>query len=126
MNQAAKTYMMQFGASMALYAVIVFISAWLLNNVAVAAWRVPVALLPVIPMIMGLVAFVRFFRTMDELQKRIQLDALAFAFIASGLLTFTYGLLQNAGLPQVSFIAVFPLMIALWGVGSVFASRRYQ
>jgi CHASE2 domain-containing sensor protein len=79
-----------------------------------------------IPIAMGVAAFLRLFGAMDELQKQIQLYALAFAFGLTGLLTFSYGLLQNAGLPQVSFIAVFPMMIALWGVGNVIGSWRYQ
>lgn len=126
MNQAGKTYMLQFGGSMVLYTAVLFLSVWLLRTLGESPWRLPAALLPMIPIGLGLAAFLRFFRVMDEMQKRIQLDALAFAFITTGLLTFSYGLLQNAGLPQVSFIAVFPMMIALWGVGSVIASRRYS
>lgn len=126
MNKAAKTYLMQFGGSMALYVVALFASVWLLKTLGDSPWRFPAALLPVIPIVLGLLAFLRFFQEMDELQKSIQLEALGFSFGATGLLTFTYGLLQNAGLPQVSFIAVFPMMIALWGVGTVIASLRYR
>ena len=126
MNKAAKTYLQQFLGSMLLYVLMLFASVWLLQNLGDSPWRIPAALLPLIPIVMGLMAFVRFFGEMDELQKRIQLYALAFSFGATGMLTFSYGLLENAGLPQVSFIAVFPLMIALWGLGTFFASKRYE
>jgi hypothetical protein len=126
MNKAGKTYMLQFGAAMMLYLLVLFGSVWLMRNLGDSPWRFPTALLPLIPIAMGLMAFLRFFGAMDELQKRIQLDALAFSFITTGLLTFSYGLLQNVGLPKLSFIAVFPLMIGLWGMGSVFANWRYR
>ena len=63
---------------------------------------------------------------MDELGRRIQLEALAFGFGAAGMLTFAYGFLENAGLPKLSYVFVFPLMIALWGIGGAIATRRYQ
>ncbi len=126
MNKATKTYGMQFVGVIALYIVILFVTVRLLEGLGDSPWRMVAALLPMFPIVLGLLVFLRFFGTMDELQKRIQLYALAFSFGATGLLTFSYGLLQNAGLPQVSFIAVFPMMIALWGLGSVIASWRYQ
>jgi hypothetical protein len=126
MNKASKVYLQQFGAAMLLYILVLFVSVRLMQNLGESSWRFPAALLPLVPIVMGLFAFLRFFGAMDELQKRIQLDALAFSFATTGLLTFSYGLLQNVGLPQLSFIAVFPLMIALWGLGSVIATWRYR
>jgi hypothetical protein len=126
MSKAAKTYTLQFSGAILFYIAVLFVSVRVLQSPGASSWRIPAALLPIIPIILGLMAFLRFFSAMDELQKRIQLYALAFSFGATGLLTFSYGLLQNAGLPQVSFIAVFPSMIALWGVGSIIASWRYQ
>jgi hypothetical protein len=126
MNKNAKTYIMQFGGVMALYVLTLFTSVWLMQVFGESPWRIPAALLPILPIGMGLAVFLRFFGKMDELQKRIQLDALAFSFGATGLLSFTYGLLQNAGLPQVSFIAVFPVMLVLWGLGYFIATQRYE
>jgi cadmium resistance protein CadD (predicted permease) len=126
MNAHAKTYLKQFGGAMLLYIVVLFVSVRLLALLGGSPWRTLAALLPVLPIALGLLAFMRFFRSMDELQKRIQLDALAFSFGATGMLTFSYGLLQNAGLPQVPLLVVFPLMIALWGLGSVLAAQRFS
>lgn len=39
----------------------------------------------------------RFFSSMDELQRRIQLEAFAFSFGATGIVTFSYGLLTYVG-----------------------------
>jgi hypothetical protein len=61
-----------------------------------------------------------------ELGRRIQLEALAVGFGAAGMLTLAYGFLENAGFPQLSYIWVFPTMIALWGIGGAIASYRYR
>jgi len=126
MKKSVKTYIQQMLGVIVLYAVVLFITVRLLEALDDSPWRILAALLPMIPIVLGLLVFLQFFGEMDELQKQIQLYALAFSFGATGLLTFSYGLLQNAGMPQVSFIAVFPMMLALWGLGYVFAAWRYQ
>lgn len=68
----------------------------------------------------------RYFSRMDELQRRIQLEAFAFSFGVTGIVTFSYGLLVNVGFPPISWVWIFPLMIALWGIGAGVATRRYQ
>ena len=88
--------------------------------------RALVALVPMIPLGFALRAYLRFLGRMDELARRIQLDALGFAFGAAGMLTLSYGFLEGAGLPRLSYVWVFPLMIALWGIGAAVANRRYR
>ena len=65
-------------------------------------------------------------RRMDELQRRIQLEALGFAFAGTALLTFSYGFLEGLGYPRLSMFTVWPVMAALWIVGLLMARRRYQ
>jgi hypothetical protein len=69
---------------------------------------------------------IRLFRGLDELQRRIQFEGMAFSFLGTCVITLTWGFLQNAGLPQADVIWVTPLLIALWGIGLGIASRRYQ
>jgi hypothetical protein len=38
---------------------------------------------------------------MDEVIRKIQLEALAIGLGAAGMLTFAYGFLENAGVPQL-------------------------
>jgi len=85
-----------------------------------------VAALPVLPTCLALLVFVRYLGRMDELQRRIQLDAIAFAAGATAILTFTWGLLENAGFPHLSLIWVLPLLVALWGLATAVASWRYR
>lgn len=127
MNRAARDYVIQFGGAMAAYAVVLIASIAVIQHTSLPALlRAVVAVAPAIPTIFALFAFVRFLGRMDELQRRIQLEALGFAFGATAILTFAYGFLENAGLPQLSYIWVLPVMVALWGLGAAVASRHYS
>ena len=109
------------------YVVVVIISITLINiSPHTAWWRVPLALAPVIPAIFGIIAYMRFVGRIDELQRRIQFEGLAFGFGVAGILTFSYGFLENIGFPHISLLWVFPFMIAIWGIGTGIASRRYS
>jgi hypothetical protein len=126
-NSAAQTYLREFLLAMAGYVVVLPVSILAIQAGPEGAWwRVPVALAPVVPAAFVLVAFLRFFRRMDELQRRIQFEGLALAFGATSLLTFSYGFLENVGFPQVSWVFIAPLMIALWGLGCAWAGRSYR
>ena len=127
MNKATKTYAIEFGLAMVVaYPLMLLLSIALLHRYDATIWRVPLALLPVIPPLFGLRAFLRFLRQMDELQRRIQLEAIGFSFGATLVIAITIGFLENAGVPRPSWVFVTPLMIALWGVGAGLAARRYQ
>jgi hypothetical protein len=125
-NKAAGTYVVQFSVAMLAYVVVLIVSLPLLNALGQSPWRIPVALAPVVPALFGLFAFLRFLGQMDELQRRIQLDAIAFGFGMTAVLTFAYGFLENAGFPHVSWIWILPLMLFLWGIGNALAAARYR
>jgi hypothetical protein len=108
------------------YALLVFFSVELLKRMDEAPWRFLIAGLPMLPLIFAFRSFLRYLSTMDELQHRIQLQAIGFAAGAAGMLTLTYGFLENAGLPRLSMIWVFPLLCLLWGGASLLLTRRYQ
>ena len=127
MSQAAagRAYARELTIAMAAYVVAVFVTVWLTPKID-PVLRAPFVLIPLIPSAFALRAYLRFLGRMDELGRRIQLEALAFGFGAAGMLTFAYGFLENAGLPKLSYVFVFPLMIALWGIGGAIATRRYR
>ena len=126
-KSVGKQYVKEFSIAMAAYVVVVLVSVTLINiSPSNAWWRVPLALTPIVPAIFAMVAYMRFVGRVDELQRRIHFEGLAFGFGAAGILTFSYGFLENVGFPHISWLFVFPLMIALWGIGLAFASRRYQ
>jgi hypothetical protein len=126
MNQASKRYARDFMITMIVYVVVIIASRLILNMIGDSAWRFPIALLLVIPVIFLILAFLRYLAGIDELQQKIQLQAIGFAAGTTGLLTFAYGFLELVGFPQFSTFFIFPMMIMLWGLGLSYFSRRYQ
>jgi hypothetical protein len=66
-------------------------------------------------------------RRLDELQQRIQLQALAIAFAGTGIVVVGYRWLEMAGLPEVDWgTFTWPLMAFLWAAGFLYSNRRYS
>ena len=124
-RSAARAYTRELGLAMAAYVIVVLVSIKLVGGLEQPI-KTLVALTPLVPAGLALFAYLRFLSRMDELGRRIQLEALAFGFGAAGMLTFAYGFLENVGFPQLSYVWVFPLMVALWGIGGAIASYRYR
>lgn len=122
----SKQYTRRFWLGMVLYAVLLVAAQFALRGAGDAWWRFPVAVAPVLPVVMVVMAVVGRLRTLDEMQQRIQLEALGFAFAAAAVLTFTYGFLQTVGFPEINWMWVLPVMSALWGAGLLVTGRRYR
>lgn len=56
-------------------------------------------------------------RRSDEYQRKLQLHSVYFAFFGTGLVTFTYGLLELTGMPRVSMRNVWLVMTVMWCLG---------
>jgi len=126
-RENAKTYMRRFAIAMGGYVVFLLASVYLLNNLVENQYaRMLIAVLPILPVSYGLWAYMQWVRDLDEFQQKIQLEAIAFSLGMTGIITFTIGFLQSAGVPQPGLIWVFPLMIMFWGVGQFIAMRRYE
>lgn len=122
----ASLYMRRFAIAMWGYIVFLLASVYSLNRIEGQNLRILIALLPVIPVSYGLWSYMQWLRNLDEFQQRIQLEAIAFSLGMTGIVTFTIGFLENAGIPQPGLIWVFPMIIAFWGVGQLIALRRYE
>ena len=107
------------------YAVLLAASGYIVDANRDAGWRYAVAVLPMVPAAFVAVASVRYYRTVDELQQRIALESLAFAFGGTALITFGYGFLDAAGLPRISWWWVWPVMAILWIIGGWLARKRW-
>ncbi len=91
--------------------------------------KVGVVLTPIPFFALFLFSEVNMLRQLDEMQKRIQLEALAIAFPCSLLLLMTLGLLQRViPLPPEDwgYRHVWPLLVIFYFGGIVLARRRYQ
>jgi hypothetical protein len=80
------------------------------------------ALIPVFPAIfVGFVA-VRMLAWLDELQRKIQLNALTFSLVSTILVLFAAGLV---GVP-VSPAFILTVIVAFWAIGWATTQRRYS
>ena len=126
MDSARRQLYMRLALVLLAYAVILAISVPLTSAYLDGVWRFPVAVTPMAPFIYGIVAYVRYLRRVDELQQRINLEALAIAFGATAAITFSYGFLEHVGLPHINWWWVWPVMGVSWMLGNEYAVRRYR
>ena len=123
----SKQYLKELATTLVVYGAMLVGSIELLTHVDVARpWRDLIALSPMIPAAATAWIVLRELRRMDELQRRIQLEALGFSFAGTAILTFSYGFLEGLGYPRLSMFTVWPVLAVLWVVGLVVARRRYQ
>lgn len=122
-----KRYFMELTAAFAVYGLMLVGSIELLTHVSIGApWRDAIALSPMLACAAMAWVILRELRRMDELQRRIQLEALGFAFAGTALLTFSYGFLEGLDYPKLTMFTVWPVMAVLWAVGLAMARRRYK
>jgi hypothetical protein len=90
------------------------------------------ALLPVIPGLLYIRSWVRFIRGLDELQRRIQLEAFLFAALVTILLGTILSTLAAKGVPLgplqygLTLGWIFGVMIALWTGRTLMILARYK
>jgi hypothetical protein len=65
-------------------------------------------------------------RELDELQRRQCYEAATFAYSTMAVGSIAYGFLQNVGFPQVNWMFVGVLLLALFGVGRLLFWWKYS
>ncbi len=119
-------YFKEFFAALLAYMVALMLSVTLLAHVESQMLRPILALLPMVPGFAMCWIVLRQLRRVDELQRRIQLEAMGFAFAGTALVTFSYGFLEIAGYERLSMFLIWPLMAILWIAGTIIGNRRYR
>ena len=126
MRTPQRRYFGELTLAIAAYAIALIISNVLLRMFPESGLRVPLALLPMIPACAVPLVIVRLLGRIDELQRRIQLEAFGFACAGTAVVTFAYGFLETVGFPRLSWFFIWPLMCLFWGAGCFWANRRYR
>ena len=88
------------------------------------AWLV--AALPSVAGLFVLIAYGRFLRQADELQRIIQLQALAVGFGGTFLALAGYGLFERLGAPAAELEHVTVVMTLLYAIANFLGWRRYR
>ncbi|MBM3927570.1 MAG: hypothetical protein FJ335_03800 [Sphingomonadales bacterium] len=123
----SKQYLIELGSAFALYAGLLVGAAAVERAMEpTGALKLAINLAPMLGAFAAAWAILRGLWRMDEMQRRIQFDAIAISFLGTALITFGWGFAEGAGLPHLRAFAVWPIMATLWGIGSLIAIRRYR
>lgn len=124
-----RRYLREFTPPMAGYVVATLLSVWWLKSIDATWLRALVTLLPVPPVALAMRAIMRYIRDADELQRRIELEALSFSTAWVSLAYLAGGFLQRAKVidipSDVAMIWVFPLMCLGYGLVKLAIARRF-
>lgn len=113
-----------------IWTLVYLVARWLLDTSQLPeGLRVVVALTPILPFALFLVLMIGGLRQMDELHRKVHLEALAIAFPLAMLLLMLLGLLQLA-IPlspdDWSYRHVWFFLPMFYFLGLAFTWRRYQ
>ena len=89
-------------------------------------WGYVIALLPLIPGLFLTFGVIRMTSKIDEMERRIILEAAAFAFIFTLLLLLSFALLGLVGVPQPSNTWIVFIMCMLLIIGKLWGNWRYR
>ena len=120
----------RFLSSALLFAVL-YITAFLAAEVTAIprGVRIGIAILPVPAFGFFLLEWIRGIRRLDELERKIQLEALAVAFPLTLMLIMGLGLIQRVTVLNPmdwSYRHIWPFLIAFYFFGLALARRRYR
>lgn len=118
-RQISKEYMKEFFVAMLAYVIVIIGAFSLIARTDVAWQRWLLALLPMIPLLFALRALIRYLHRIDEYQQRIQYNSFAVSAAATAFVTFTLGLLENVGMPQLSMVWVLPMICFFWMIANI-------
>lgn len=125
-NVAMRRYRVRFTAAMAAYVVVIVIAVPSIRYVDSVWLKALLALLPMAPIGFAVRELVLVTRAMDELQRRIQFEAVAVASLLTCFLTLAWGLLEKAGLPALPAVMVTPIFCGIYGMTVLFVAHRYR
>lgn len=86
----------------------------------------PLILLPLLPAAVATWGFMAMIREADELERRINYQALSFAFVVTFSACLVWSLLEDLGLPRISSFYWWLILAISWGIGLTIYSRKYR
>jgi len=133
MRTAHRQYLKTFIPAMIAYVVVLFASILILKKIGMDApltLRALLSLAPIVPIILVCRALIRFLRDSDELERKIELEAIALSGLFTGLIFLCLGFLASSKIiyldGAVVAIWVFPSLFGLYGVAKCISSWRYR
>ncbi|GAB6855259.1 hypothetical protein [Asaia astilbis] len=122
-----KRFGLELLSASVLYGALLLAANWIADGFHPAGYALyALSMVPMIGAIAMAWAILRGLNRMDELQRRVQFDAIAFSFLGTALITFGWGFAEDAGLPHLRAFAVWPIMAALWVAGMIVSCWKYR
>lgn len=112
----------QLIAGLTIFALSIAISYFAKPHLFWGAVYTILTLIPVFPAIFVGFVMANMIAGLDELQRKIQLNALAFSLATTVLMLFAIGLLGEEASPVLVLIAI----VAFWAIGWAVTQRRYS
>src|SRR5690348_7232676 len=92
-----------------------------------SAARIAVALSPVPGKLAVMALILRAIRQLDEFQRRVHFEAVAVAFLSTGVAVFVYGYLQKAqAVGPLDLGRVWTFMLLFYAIGVFIARKHYR
>lgn len=128
---AGRRYIRALWPIMIAYALTLATSLWLIRQgIASLPLRALVAVLPAFTILLFMRAALRYLAEVDELQRRIEIEAIGVASMVICFVFFAGGLLQKAQVLDIdaaaAMIWVFPLTMLAYAVAKFIAVRRLR
>jgi hypothetical protein len=103
-------------------------AGWLLRRPELSpSLRILIVLSPIPANLLLVALIVTTIRRLDEFLRHVHLEAIAIAFMLTGLAVFIYGYLQMArAVAPLNFGIVWLFMVFFYGIGYVIAARHYR
>ncbi|HFB64744.1 MAG TPA: hypothetical protein ENJ60_04305 [Aeromonadales bacterium] len=113
-----KKYLKRFIAGMVGYGFMLPLTIFIGKKVVAGNFiMILIALLPVIPFLLAMSAYLANMKTMDEMWRKIQSDALIMTALITITFSFSLGMLQVMNILQnFSIFYVFPFMFVIWAL----------
>lgn len=128
MRTQQRRYLREFMPAMLAYFVILLSVLPMLKHVHAAPLKALLVLLPVVPIGFVMRAMLRLLLRSDELEQKMQLEAISIAAMLVTLLSFAAAFLQTVDLLPIEnpLMLVLPAMFGTYGAALAWVKRKYR
>lgn len=117
--------MRNFLIFISIYAVTLWFSISYIKGAAeIGTTETVISISPIIPILFATRSLLKSISNMDEMQKRVNQEAMTTSAIIVGVLSFAYSFLENAGFPEIKILWVLPALIFVWSVAKIQIYKR--
>lgn len=125
-TRASRNYGLRFGGAALLYTVAIFICLPVARGMDPGAARYLVAMIPTLPILVGIWALASYLKEADELSARMLLEAVAFGCAGCLVIGFGWGMAQLVGAPVMNPFWVVPIWAVFFGIGMIRSTWKYN